>query len=90
MKQRKLQPKIERLFKALELKYSKEDFYSRYNIDKSGVLIDSIIISFKRKYDVEVSAGLGCLKITDNTSKLFYLIGYTSMNGKRIIECRRG
>lgn len=89
-KQRKLQPKIERLFKALELKYSKGVFYSKYDIDKCGVLTDSVIIAFKQKYNVQISSGLGCLKITDNIANFFYLVGYTSVNGKRIIECRRG
>ena len=89
-KQRKLQPKIERLFKALELKYSKADFYTKCDIDKCGVLTDSIIIAFKQKYNVQISSGLGCLKITDNITNFFYLISYTSINGKRIIECRRG
>lgn len=90
MKHRKLQSKIERLFKALELKYSKEDFSSMRHIEKSSVLKDSIIILFKQKYNVQISAGIGCLKITDNIANFFYLIGYTNINGKRIIECRRG
>ena len=90
VKQRKLQPKIERLFKVLELKYSKEDFYSKYNIDKCGVLTDSVIVAFKQKHNVQISSGIGCLKITDNIANFFYLIGYTSINGKRIIDCRRG
>ena len=88
-KQRKLQPKIERLFKALELKYSKEDFSSMRQIVKCSVLTDSIIISFELKYNVQISAGYGCLKIIDNISNFYYLVSYTNINGKRMIECRR-
>lgn len=86
-KQRKLQPKIERLFKALELRYKKEQFNTRIDLRESCILNSDIISDFKHKYNVEVRIGIGCLVIEDNLTKLLYLIGYDD-NNKRFIECR--
>ena len=86
-KQRKLQPKIERLFKALELRYTKKQFNTGFDIRESGVVNSDIIYDFKFKHNVEVRVGIGCLEIEDNLSKYTYLVGYDD-NGKRCIECR--
>lgn len=86
-KQRKLQPRIERLFKALELRYTKKQFATGFDIRESGIINSDIIYDFKHKNNVEVRVGIGCLVIEDNLSKYIYLVGYND-NGKRCIECR--
>ncbi len=86
-KQRKLQPKIERLFKALELRYTKKQFDTVFDIRESGMVNSNIVMDFKYKNTVEVRVGIGCLVIEDNLTKLLYLVGYDD-NGKRCIECR--
>ena len=86
-KQRKLQPKIERLFKSLELRYTKKQFNTGFDIRESGVVNSDIISDFKYKHNVEVRVGIGCLIIEDKLTKFIYLVGYDD-NGKRCIECR--
>lgn len=86
-KQRKLQPKIERLFKALELRYTKEQFNTGFDLRESGILNSDIISDFKYKHNVEVRIGICCLVIEDNLTELLYLVGYDD-NSKRCIECR--
>ena len=86
-KQRKIQPKIERLFKSLELRYTKNQFHTGFDIRESGMVHSDIIMDFKYKNNVEVRVGIGCLIIEDNLSKYMYLVGYDD-NGKRCIECR--
>ena len=86
LKQRKLQPKIERLFKSLELRYTKNQFDSGFDIRESGMVNSDIIIDFKYKNNVEVRVGIGCLVIEDNLSKYTYLTGFN--NNKKFIECR--
>ena len=86
-KQRKLQPKIERLFKALELRYTKKQFNTGFDIRESGVVNSDIISDFKYKHNVEFRVGIGCLIIEDNLTKFIYLVSYDD-NSKRCIECR--
>ena len=85
-KQRKLQPKIERLFKSLELRYTKNQFDSGFDIRESGMVNSDIIRYFKYKNNVEVRVGIGCLVIEDNLTKYMYLTGFN--NNKKFIECR--
>ena len=85
-KQRKLQPKIERLCKALGWDYKKDIFKWSITLRESNIINCNKICDFKIKYNVEVRIGIGCLVIEDNLSKYKYLVSYTK--NKLNIDCR--
>ena len=87
-KKRKLQPKIERLFKALELNYDKNKLNNSFDIRESEILKSDLVNEFRYKNNVIVRLGIVCIAIFDNKTEYLYLVGYN--NGKRTIECRKG
>lgn len=87
-KKRKLHPKIERLFKALELNYDKNKLNNSFDIRESEILKSDLVNEFRYKNNVIVRLGIACIAIFDNNTEYLYLVGYN--DGKRTIECRKG
>ena len=85
-KQRKLQPKIEKLFKAIECTYPISIFDWAITLKESDILNSNLIIEFKHKHNVEVRIGMGCLIIVDNLTNYEYIGTYEK--NRLSIDCR--
>ena len=87
MKRRKLTPKIEKMFKKLELKYNLKNADTSITLRETNVLNSDEIYNFKLKYGVYIRLGIGSIIIDDTKNNFSYLICYNK-NNKRFIECR--
>ena len=87
MKRRKLTPKIEKMFKKLELKYNLKNTDTSITLRETNVLNSDAIHNFKLKYGVYIRLGIGCIVIDDTINNFSYFICYNK-NNKRFIECR--